>query len=157
MSRESHAWVLAALDRDPQVQKAIASAKRSQAQLGGSGRLELLAYSDGSVIGGGVEGSAAAILVIARQDVTSIVWLAPADGALSSGRAEWVGLVLVLYNVMDSIVRRVRAGIVLRLDNIQVVNIYNDDHFETSGTAAALAVPSLGATTASVLTACVMR
>ena len=55
--RESCAWVLAALDRDPQVQEAIASAERLQAQLDGPGRLELLAYSDVSGIGGGVEGS----------------------------------------------------------------------------------------------------
>jgi hypothetical protein len=77
-----------------------------------------------------VEGPAAAILVIAGQDVTSIVRLAPADRALSSGRTEWVGLVLVLYNFINYIVRRVRAGIVLRLDNIQVVNTYNDGHVE---------------------------
>ena len=87
MSRESHAWVLAALDRDPQVQEAIASAERLQAQLDGSRQLELLAYSDGSVIGDGVEGSAAAILVIAGQDVTSVVRLAPADRTLSFGWA----------------------------------------------------------------------
>ena len=89
-------------------------------------RLELLACSDGSVIGGGVEGSVAAILVIAgQQGVTSVVRLALADRALSSGRAEWVGLVRVFY-----IVRRVRAGIVLRLDNSQVVNTYNDGNVE---------------------------
>ena len=68
-----------------------------------------------------MEGSAAAILVIAGQEVTSVVRLAPAERALSSGRGGWVGLVLVLY-----IVRRVRADIALRLGNIQVVNTYND-------------------------------
>ena len=69
--------------------EAIASAERLQAQLDGSRQLELLAYSDGSVISGGVEGSAAAILVIAGQDVTSVVRLAPADRTLSSG---WGGV-----------------------------------------------------------------
>ena len=67
----------------------------------------------------------AAILVMVGQDATVVVWLAPADRALSSGRAEWVGLVFELY-----IARRVRADITLRLDNIQVVNSYNDGHVE---------------------------
>ena len=41
--------------------------------------------------------------------------------ALSSGRSEWAGLVMVLY-----ILREVRASVVLRLGNLQVVNIFND-------------------------------
>ena len=72
-----------------------------------------------------MEGSAAAILVIAGQDVASVVRLAPADRALSSGRAEWVGLVRVLY-----IARRMRADSTLRLGIIQVVNTNNDGHVE---------------------------
>ena len=57
--------------------------------------------------------------------MTSVVRLAPADRALSSGRVEWVGLVLVLY-----IARRARADITLRLGNIQVVNTYNNGNVE---------------------------
>ena len=73
-----------------------------------------------------MEGSAAAILVLAGQDLaSSVVRLASADRALFPGRAEWVGLVLVLY-----IARRVQADIVLRLGKIQVVNTYNDGHVE---------------------------
>ena len=42
-----------------------------------------------------------------------------ADTALSSGRSEWTGLLLVLY-----IARHVRGDLVVRLDNLQVASIF---------------------------------
>ena len=81
----------------------------------------MLAYSDGSAIADGVEGSAAAIVYVGGTDITAIVRLAAADRPLSPGRSEWTGLLLVLY-----IVRRVRADVVLRLGNLQVVNTFSD-------------------------------
>ena len=51
----------------------------------------LLAYSDGSVIAGGVEGFAAAVIRIGSVDVSATIRLAAADRALSSGRSEWAG------------------------------------------------------------------
>ena len=49
------------------------------------------------------------------------VRLASADVALSSGRAEWGGLIEVLV-----IATNISAAIELRLDNLQVVNTFND-------------------------------
>ena len=46
----------------------------------------MLAYSYGSVIADGVEGSAAAIVYVGGTDIMAIVWLAAADKPLSSGR-----------------------------------------------------------------------
>ena len=71
--------------------------------------LALLAYSDGSVIADGVEGSAAAVVRIGDTDISATERLAAADRALSSGRSEWAGLLMVLY-----ILRRVRAGVSMR-------------------------------------------
>ena len=83
--------------------------------------LALLAYSDGSVIAAGVEGSAAAVVWIRDTDVSATVRLATGDRALSLGRSEWAGLLVVLC-----ILRRVRADVTLRLGNLQVVNGYGD-------------------------------
>ena len=69
------------------------------------------AYSDGSVLAKGAEGSAAALVRVFGTDVSATVRLASVDVALSSGRSEWAGLVMVLY-----ILREVRASVVLRLE-----------------------------------------
>ena len=53
--------------------------------------------------------------------VCATVRLATADCALSSGRSEWAGLLLV-----QAILRRVRANATLRLENLQVVNKFDD-------------------------------
>ena len=81
----------------------------------------LLAYSDGSVTANGALGSAAAILCIGTHGVSAVVRLASADTALSSGRSEWTGLLLVLY-----IAKHVRGDLIVRLDNLQVVNASTD-------------------------------
>ena len=83
------------------------------------------AYSDGSVIGNGVEGSASAIVRLGGRDVSSTIRMASADAPLSSGRAEWAGLVEVLF-----MIRRVRARVEIRLDNLQVVNTFNDGDWQ---------------------------
>ena len=54
-------------------------------------------------------------------DVSATVRLASVDVALSSGRSEWTGLVMVLY-----ILREIRAPVVPRLGNLQVANTFND-------------------------------
>ena len=79
------------------------------------------AYSDGSVTGRGVAGSAAIVIETPAGEVVATVRLAPTDVALSSGRTEWVGLVMVLIAAASC-----PAKIELRLDNIQVVNTFND-------------------------------
>ena len=56
----------------------------------------LRAYSDGSVMGKGVAGSAAIAIETTDGEVVATIRLAPTDVALSSGRTEWVGLVMVL-------------------------------------------------------------
>ena len=81
----------------------------------------LLAYSDGSVTANGALGSAAAILRIGVHDVFAVVRLASADTALSSGRSEWTGLLLVLY-----IAKHVRGDLAVRLGNLQLVNVFTD-------------------------------
>ena len=81
----------------------------------------LLAYSDGSVTANGALGSAAAMLRIGTSDVFAIVRLASADTALSSGRSEWTGLLLILH-----IARHVRGDLAMRLGNLQVANIFTD-------------------------------
>ena len=123
-----HAWVVFALEHDPQAREA---ATRAQAVAGlqdhddsdgTDGNIPVLdAYSDGSVLAKGVEGSVAALVRVFGTDVSATVRLASVDVALSSGRSEWEGLVMVLY-----ILREIRASVVLRLDNLQVVNIFND-------------------------------
>ena len=82
------------------------------------------AYSDGSVLAKGGEGSAAALVRVFGTDVSATVRLASVDVALSSGRSEWTGLVMVLY-----ILREIRTSVVLRLDNLQVVNTFNDSEW----------------------------
>jgi len=52
---------------------------------------------------------------LARTKSSAIVRLASADTALSSGRSEWTGLLLVL-----DIAKHVRGNIVVRLGNLQV-------------------------------------
>ena len=81
----------------------------------------LSAYSDGSVTGRGVAGSAAIVIETADGEGVATIRLAPTDVALSSGRAEWVGLVMVFIAAASH-----PAKIELRLDNIQVVNTFND-------------------------------
>ena len=78
------------------------------------------AYSDGSVLAKGVEGSAAALVRVFGTDISATVRLASVDVALSPGRSEWTGLVMVLY-----ILREVHAPVVLRLGNLQVANTFN--------------------------------
>ena len=56
------------------------------------------------------------MLRIDTNGVFVIVRLASADTALSSGRSEWTGLLLVLY-----IAKHVRGDLAVRLDNLQVV------------------------------------
>ena len=62
------------------------------------------------------------IVRVFSTDVSATVRVASADVALSSGRSEWkTGLVMVLC-----ILREIRASVVLRLGNLQVVNTFND-------------------------------
>ena len=123
MSQAGNAWVAADLSADPQVQRATTeSAALSAAADRSQPTPTLLAYSDESVTANGALGSAAAILRIGTSDVFEIVRLASsADTALSSGRSEWTGLLLVLY-----IARHVRGDLAVRLGNLQVVNIFTD-------------------------------
>ena len=98
-----HAWVAFALEHVPQVWEA---ATRAQAVAGvqdhddndaTDGNIPVLdAYSDGSVLAKGVEGSAAALVRVFGMDVPATVRLASVAVALSSGRSEWTGLVMVL-------------------------------------------------------------
>ena len=81
----------------------------------------LLAYSDGSITANGALGSAAAMLRIGPNGVFAIVRLASVDTALSSGRSEWTGLLLVLY-----IAKHVRGDLAVRLGNLQVANTFTD-------------------------------
>ena len=114
--------MLDSLDSDPQVAAAALAAEDAARQLSaGEEKLSLLAYSDGSVIADGIEGSAAAFIRIGSVDVCATVRLAAADSALSSGRSEWAGLLLV-----KAILRRVRANVTLRLGILQVVNKFDD-------------------------------
>ena len=128
VTASGHAWVAFALEHDPQVRDA---ATRAQAAAGSQGYDDsdgtddnipvLDAYSDGSVLAKRVEGSVAALMRVFGTGVSSTARLASVDVALSSGRSEWTGLVMVLC-----ILREVRASVVLRLGNLQVVNIFND-------------------------------
>ena len=109
---------MAALAADQQVAAAALSAEAAVRPLGiQNTMLALLAYSDGSVIADGVEGSAATVVRIGDKDCSATVRLAAVGRALSSGRSEWAELLMVLY-----ILRRVRADVMLRLGNLQVVN-----------------------------------
>ena len=123
-----HAWVAYALEHDAQVREAATRAQALAAaqdhdDSGDMGDVipVLGAYSDGSVLAKGVEGSAAAVVRVFDTDVSATARLASVGVALSSGRSKWTGLVMVLC-----ILREVRASVVLRLDNLQVVNTSND-------------------------------
>jgi hypothetical protein len=120
MSHAAHALVHGELYDDPEVQRATMEAEKL-AGLAGSAHLTLDAYSDGGVAGSGAEGSGAAIIRFGGTDVTLYIRLVPVGRRLSSGRAEWVGLLLIL-----AVLRRIKATVTVRLDNIQVVNAYND-------------------------------
>ena len=88
---EGHAWVSACLDGDHQLREARRLAQCALKEVDGdalSSTATLLAYSDGSVLAEGIEGSAAAILCINGREVCAITRLASADRALSSGRTE---------------------------------------------------------------------
>ena len=121
ISREGHAWILAGLARDPQGAAAAELAEGLSGAMAVEAMVQMLAYSDGSVIADGVEWSAAAIVCVGGTEITAIARLAVAGRLLSSGPSEWTGLLLVLY-----IVRRMRADVTLRLDNLQAVNTFSD-------------------------------
>ena len=117
-----HAWVAADLSADPQVARATREAAELSAAEDRSQPIPtLLAYSDGSVTANGALGSAAAMLRIGLNGAFAIVRLASANTALSSGRSEWTGLLLVLH-----IAKHIRGGLVVRLDNLQVFNAFTD-------------------------------
>ena len=98
--------MLAALAADPQVAAAARAAEEAVQSSGLHSTLlallALLAYSDSSVIADGVEGSVAAVVRISDEEFSATVWLAAADRALSSGRSEWAGLLMVLCSVSHS-------------------------------------------------------
>ena len=95
VSRVGHAWILADLARDPQAAAAAELAEGLSGATAAGPIIQMLAYSGGSVIADGVEGSAAAIVCVGGTDITEIERLAAADRPLSSGRSEWTGLLLV--------------------------------------------------------------
>ena len=108
------------MEGSPEVTRTTLEAESLAAQLS-STHPRLGAYSDEGLDGSGAEGSGAAIIRIGGTDVTLNIRLVPVGRRLSSGRAEWVGLLLIL-----EVLRRVKATVTVRLDNIQVVNAYND-------------------------------
>ena len=120
MSLAAHALVHGELFEDSEVARATLEAETLAAQLSNT-HPRLDAYSDGGVAGSGAEGSGAAIIRIGGTDVRLNIRLIPIGRRLSSGRAEWVGLLLIL-----AALRRVKATVVVRLGNIQVANAYND-------------------------------
>ena len=123
VSQAGHAWVAADLSADPQVARAMRDATEYSAAEDWSQPIPaLLAYSVGSVTANGALGLAAAMLRIGSNDVFAIVRLASVDTALSSGRSEWTGLLLVLY-----IAKHVRGDLAVRLVNLQVANAFTDE------------------------------
>ena len=102
---------------DPEVQRAALEAETLAGKLN-SAHPRLDAYSDGGVAGSGAEGSGTAIIRFEGTDITLNIRLVPVGRRLSSGRAEWVGLLLIL-----AVLRRVKATATVRLGNIQVVNL----------------------------------
>ena len=120
MSLAAHALVHGELFDDPEVKRATLEAGALAGQLSNA-HPRLDAYSDGGVAGSGAEGSGAAIIRFEGTDATLNIRLVPVGRRLSSGRAEWVGLLLIL-----AVLRRVKATVTVRLDNTQVVNVYND-------------------------------
>ena len=95
-SSAGHAWVNADIREDEQMRRAVEQVEAAIQRHSGTQPLVLSAYSDGSVTGRGVTGSAAIVIETPDGEVVATVWLAPTDMALMSGRAEWVGLVMVL-------------------------------------------------------------
>ena len=79
------------------------------------------ACSDGSVTGRGVAGPAAIAIETPGGEVIATVRLAPKAVALSPGRTEGAGLVMILVAVASH-----PGRIELRLGNIQVANAFND-------------------------------
>ena len=94
-SSAGRAWVNADIREDEQVRRAVAQVEPTIRQHSGTQPLVLSADSDGSVTGRDVAGSAAIFIETADGEVVAMVRLAPTDMALSSGRTEWVGLVMV--------------------------------------------------------------
>ena len=109
------------IHEDAQVRDAVAQVEATIRRHAETQPLVLSAYSDGSVTGRGVACSAAIVIETTGGDVVATIRLAPTDMALSSGRTEWVGLVMVLIAAASH-----PARIELRLDNIQIVNTFND-------------------------------
>ena len=106
-----HAWVAADLSEDPQAAGAMRTAAELSAATADSQPFPvLLAYSDGSVTANGALRSAVVMLRIGTVGVFAIVRFASVDTPLSSGRSEWLGLLLVLY-----IARHVRGNIIVRV------------------------------------------
>ena len=101
-SSAGHAWVKAGIRDDVQVRRAIEQIEAVVRCCSGATPLVLSAYSDGSVMGRGVAGSAAIAIETPDGEVVATVRLAPTDVALSSGRTEWGGLVMVLVAVSES-------------------------------------------------------
>ena len=95
-SSAGHAWVNADIRNDDQVKDAVAQVEATIRRHAGAQPLVLSAYSDGSVTGRGVAGSAAIVIETADGEVVATIRLTSTDVALSSGRTEWVGLVMVL-------------------------------------------------------------
>ena len=120
-SSVGHAWVNADIRNDDQVRGAVAQVEATIRRHAGAQPLVLSAYSDGSVTGKGVAGSAAIVIETADGEVVATIRLAPTDVALSSGRTEWVGLVMVLIVAASH-----PAKNELRLDNVQVMNTFSD-------------------------------
>ena len=120
-SSAGHAWVNADIRDDDQVKHAIAQVEAAVRRHTGAQPLILSTYSDGPVTGRDVAGSAAIVIETADGEVVATIRLAPTDVALSSGRTEWVGLVMVLVAAASH-----PAKIELRLDNTQVSNTFND-------------------------------
>ena len=120
MSLAAHALVHGELFDDPEVKRATLEAEELAGHMD-SAHPRLDAYLDGGVAGSGAEGSGAAIIRFKGTDVTLNIRLVPVGRRLSSGWAEWVGLLLIL-----AVLRRVKATVTVRLGNIQVANAYND-------------------------------
>ena len=93
-SSAGHAWVNADIRKDAQAREAVAQVETAIRRHSGTQPLVLSAYSDGSVTRRGVAGSAAIAIETTDGEVVATVRLAPTDILLSSGRTEWVGLVM---------------------------------------------------------------
>ena len=120
MSPAAHALVHGEPFDDAEVARATLEAEKLIAQLNDA-HPRLGAYSDGGVAGSGAPGLGAAIIRFGDTDATPNIRLIPIGRRLSSGRAEWVGLLLIL-----AVLRRVKATVRVRLDKIQVASAYND-------------------------------